>query len=95
MIEPFVYKRKTDYQGKTYLAGESRPKDCEMDGDKFAEMLHTKVFPAIRSKMAEHKKVTVQWDNAGGHGMSTLMAKIHSSLNQGADAAWQAEGAAD
>ena len=49
VTEPFVYKRKTDYQGKTYLAGQSRPKDCEMDGDKFAEMLNSKVFRSLPS----------------------------------------------
>ena len=76
VTEPFVYKRKTVYQGTTYLAGQSRPKDCEMDGDKFANMLLNNVFPAIRSKLSDAKDVKVQFDNAGGHGMSTIEGKI-------------------
>ena len=43
-----------------------------MDGKKFATMLRTNVFPAIRKKMSGAKLVTVQMDNAGGHGMATL-----------------------
>lgn len=38
------------------------------------------VFPAIRSKMPAAKEVTVQFDNAGGHGMGTIMGKIQSEL---------------
>ena len=80
VTEPFIYKRRTTYQGVTYEAGESRPKDSTMDGDKFAQMLKEDVFPAIREKMHFAKKVTVQWDNAGGHGMSTIDAKIAAEL---------------
>jgi hypothetical protein len=43
-----------------------------MDGKKFATMLMTNVFPAIRKNISGAKLVTVQMDNAGGHGMATL-----------------------
>ena len=67
---PFIYKRAATFQGNSYEAGDSRSKDCEMDGKKFATMLRTNVFPAIRKKMSGAKLVTVQFDNAGGHGMA-------------------------
>ena len=51
-----------------------------MDGKKFATMLRTNVFPAIRKKMSGAKLVTVQMDNAGGHGMATLHKKISNAL---------------
>ena len=80
VTQPFTYQKQATYQGTVYHKGDTRMKDCEMDGDKFAEMLTSKVFPAIRTKMASCKKVSVQWDNAGGHGMSTIMDKIADSL---------------
>ena len=82
--KPFVYKKKTTFQGTTYdtwrVAGESRMKDCEMDGDQFAKMLKQDVFPAIRTQMQDAQKVTVQFDNAGGHGMQTIMGKIKDAF---------------
>ena len=80
VTEKFTYKRRSTYQGVEYQAGESRDKDCTMDGDKFAEMLKELVFPAIRDKMFFAKTVTLQWDNAGGHGMSSIDAKIADDL---------------
>ena len=77
---PFIYKRAATFQGNSYEAGDSRSKDCEMDGKKFATMLRTNVFPAIRKKMSGAKLVTVQMDNAGGHGMATLHKKISNAL---------------
>ena len=59
-------------------ASRARSGDSTMDGDKFAEMLTEEVFPAIRSKLADAKMVTVQWDNAGGHGIKSLMTKIEA-----------------
>ena len=61
-------------------ASRARSGDSTMDGDKFAEMLTEEVFPAIRSKLADAKMVTVQWDNAGGHGIKSLMTKIEAEL---------------
>ena len=69
----FIYKRAANtFQGNAYEADDSRPEDCEMDGKKFATMLMTNVFPAIRKNISGAKLVTVQMDNAGGHGMATL-----------------------
>ena len=80
VTEKFTYKRRSNYQGVQYEAGESRDKDCNMDGDKFAEMLKEKVFPAVREKMSHAKVVTLQWNNAGGHGMATIDEKIAGDL---------------
>ena len=80
VVKPFIYKRKTTFQGKTYLAGEHRLADCEMDGDLFATMLKEKVIPAIRAKMSSAKNVGLQMDNAGGHGMKTIANKIADAL---------------
>ena len=44
-------------------------------------MLIYKVFPAIRTKMVDAKQVKVQFDNAGGHGMSFIDDKIKSALS--------------
>ena len=62
-------------------ASRARSGDSTMDGDKFAEMLTEEVFPAIRSKLADAKMVTVQWDNAGGHGIKSLMTKIEADVS--------------
>jgi hypothetical protein len=51
-----------------------------MDGNKFAEMLVKDVFPAIRKKMKWAKVVKVQWDNAGGHGVASILSKIQDHL---------------
>ena len=80
VAKPFIYKRAATFQGNAYEAGDSRPKDCEMDGKKVATMLKKNVFPAIRKKMSGAKLVTVQMDNAGGHGMATLHKKIANAL---------------
>ena len=45
-----------------------------------AEMLKELVFPAIRDKMFFAKTVILQWDNAVGHGMSSIDAKIADDL---------------
>ena len=80
VTETFTYKKKTTFQGQVYHAGDTREKDCTMDGDKFADMLKDLVFPCIREKMHFAKVVTVQYNNAGGHGMSTIDAKIADQL---------------
>lgn len=80
ITKPFVYSRKTTYRGTVYYAGDSREVDCNMDGDKFAEILTEKVFPAIRDKMSYASEVKIQYDNAGGHGMKTIESKIDSEL---------------
>jgi|TARA_B100000513_G_scaffold66694_1_gene26395 hypothetical protein len=80
VAKPFIYKRAATFQGNAYEAGDSRPKDCEMDGKKVATMLKKNVFPAIRKKMSGAKLVTVQMDYAGGHGMATQHKKIANAL---------------
>ena len=63
-----------DDSGIFYEKGDERRVDDTMDGDKFAAMLVDDVFPAIRAKLPDAQKVTVQWDNARGHGVSSIPA---------------------
>ena len=46
VTETFTYKKKTTFQGQVYHAGDTREKDCTMDGDKFADMLKDLVLPS-------------------------------------------------
>jgi hypothetical protein len=76
-------KRKSKYHEK----GDVYQKDQNMDSAMYVTMLRTKVFPAIRKKMGHFaKKVYVQTDSAGGHGMShdtgkqRVMGKVGTAL---------------
>ena len=85
----FIYKRAANtFQGNAYEADDSRPEDCEMDGKKFATMLMTNVFPAIRKNISGAKLVTVQMDNTSGHMLAwrhyTRRSPAHSRLARGA-----------
>jgi hypothetical protein len=58
-----------------------------MNSDMYVKMLRTNVSPAIRKKMCKFtKKVHVQTDSAGGHGMShdtgkqRVMDKVDNAL---------------
>jgi|TARA_B100000524_G_scaffold334345_1_gene222775 hypothetical protein len=42
VAKPFIYRHAATFKGNAYEAGGSRPKDCEMDGKKFATMLKQK-----------------------------------------------------
>ena len=47
--------------------GDMIEEDCKLDGAKYAEMMTTKVFPAIREKYKGEEKVIVQHDGARPH----------------------------
>jgi hypothetical protein len=78
-----TYKRRTEYpkgSGIYYEAGDERRVDDTMGGDKFADILINDVFPTIRTKLAGAKTVSVQYDNAGGHGIKELLGRISAHL---------------
>ena len=80
ITENMVYKRRTVYHGTTYEKGDERRVDTAMDSEKFAQMLIDDVFPAVRQKFHGVSVVRVQFDNAGGHGMASLMNRIKTEL---------------
>jgi hypothetical protein len=86
VTDDFVYKKGATYQGTRYEKGDTRRKDCTMDGAKFAEMLKDDVFPSIRAKMSWAKEVKVQWDNATPHTaetMETIVGEFAAPMRRG------------
>ncbi|KAL1514867.1 hypothetical protein AB1Y20_003950 [Prymnesium parvum] len=65
VTEPHIYKRRTEYRGVVYNAGDSRRVDANMDSAKWLEMIKNDVLPAIASKAPDTK--FIQWDNATPH----------------------------
>ena len=79
ITEDFEYSKAATYQGTRYEKGDTRRRDCTMDGDLFLEIVRDDLFTAIREKMPWAKKVGVQWDNASPH-TAKIMDEIESSL---------------
>ena len=88
VTKDFIYTRRTAMpqgSGIYYNKGDStRRVNCRMDGQQFADILIEDVFPSIRDKISWAKVVKVQWDNAGGHGVASLLAKIKTTSSPGA-----------
>ena len=74
-----IYKRASTFEGKKYRAGDKRRKDCNMDGEKFVQMMKEDVLPAIRRKLPKASSVALQYDNAGPH-VSKASVKLINAL---------------
>jgi hypothetical protein len=57
------------HNSKHHQKGQQYEASCTMDARKFIEMVTTKMVPAILAKCGKWAtKITIQMDNAGGHG---------------------------
>lgn len=73
--EEDVAKRSSKNRGK----GSKVLRPYEVTGDVWAEMLATKVFPAIRRKMSFAQRVIVQVDNARPHVKKSIQDRLREA----------------
>ena len=68
-IWPITEQKVARYTTSRRQRGESYEVSCNMDTAKFVDMIHTLVIPAVLRKCSTWaRRITIQFDNAGGHG---------------------------